>query len=167
MRKLFLIAIIAIISSTAFAQNEKWGIGLNIGYGSNSNLKKPSIGVKATYDISDLLTIAPTFNYYFQKKMTEGEVEAKINMWDINCDVHFNLLRKDNIKVYPLAGLSYLHSKVATEGYDGSDSEIGVNLGVGAQFAVAPRFAIAPEVKYQIISGLNQLVPSVSIMYKF
>lgn len=176
MRKLFLVAFMAFISCVAFAQNGKLGIGLNIGYGTASDLKKPSIGIKANYDITNLFSIAPSFNYYFQKKETYEDFEGKLKVWDINCDVHLNLLHKENLKLYPLAGISYLHAKATAsatiEDYDdiersSSEGKVGVNLGVGAQFTVASRIIIAPELKYQIISGLNQLVPSVAVMYRF
>lgn len=176
MRKLFLLVFMTFISSLAFAQSGKLGIGVNIGYGAASDLKKPSIGIKANYDITKLLTIAPSFNYYFQKKESYDNIEAKLKVWDLNCDVHFNLLHKENFRLYPLAGISYLHAKATAStsiqdygDFEGSasDGKVGANLGVGAQFKIASHFVIAPEVKYQIISDLNQLVPSVAVMYKF
>ncbi len=175
MKKLCLVAFMAFISCVAFAQSGKLGVGVNIGYGASSDIKKPSIGIKAVYDITELFTIAPSFNYYFQNKETFEDFESKLNVWDINCDVHFNLLHKESFKLYPLAGISYLHAKatasVSDEGekfeLSNSDGKIGVNLGVGAQFSLGSHFAIAPEVKYQIISDFNQIVPSVAVMYKF
>lgn len=171
MKKNFLLAIMVLISVTAYAQSEKFAVGLNIGYGSASDLNKASIGIKANYDINEMFAIAPSFNYYFQDKENYDGIETKLNAWDLNCDLHFNVIRKENFKLYPLAGITYLHAK-ATASYEGieasnSDGKVGANLGVGAQFVIASHFVIAPEVKYQIISDLNQFVPSVALMYKF
>lgn len=171
MKKNFLLAIMVLISVTAYAQSEKFAVGLNIGYGSASDLNKASIGVKANYDINAMFAIAPSFNYYFHEKENFDGMEAKFGAWDLNCDLHFNVLRKESFKLYPLAGITYLHAKstFSYEGMEESNSEgrVGANLGVGAQFVIASHFVIAPEVKYQIISDLNQFVPSVALMYKF
>lgn len=169
MKKNFLLAIMVLLSVTAYAQSEKFAVGLNIGYG--AEVKKLSIGVKANYDINKMFAIAPSFNYYFQDKESYDGMEAKLNVWDLNCDLHFNVIRKESFKLYPLAGITYMHPKV-TVSYEGqeesaSDGKVGANLGVGAQFAIASRFVIAPEVKYQIISDYNQFVASVALMYKF
>ncbi|WP_178796002.1 outer membrane beta-barrel protein [Bacteroidaceae bacterium] len=160
MKKLFLLAVVALISVTSFAQDGKWAAGVNIGYG--SDISKPSIGVKALYDINNSFTVAPSFNYYFQKK-DEG---VKMNYWDLNCDLHWNVVSKENFKFYPLAGITYLHGKASFEGESGSDSWFGANIGVGGQFNLSSNWAAAVEAKYQIIDG-SQFVPSLSLMYRF
>lgn len=160
MKKLFLLAVVALISVTTFAQDGKWAAGVNIGYG--SDISKPSIGVKALYDINNSFTVAPSFNYYFQKK-DEG---VKMNYWDLNCDLHWNVVSKESFKFYPLAGITYLHRKASIEGISGSDSWFGANIGVGGQFNLSSNWAAAVEAKYQIIDG-SQFVPSLSLMYRF
>lgn len=171
MKKYFLLAVVALLSVTAFAQDGKWGTGINIGYGSASDLSKPSIGVKALYDITDRFAVAPSFNYYFQKKDDYGYGigEIKVNYWDINCDLHWNVVSKENFKFYPLAGLTYLHAKakVSGSGESNSDGKFGANIGVGGQLNFASNWSAALEVKYQIISETAQLVPSLSVMYRF
>ena len=170
MKKLFLLAVVALISVTTFAQDGKWAAGVNIGYGCASDISKPSIGVKALYNISDKLAVAPSFNYYFQNKYKEEGFELKINCWDVNCDLHWNVVSKENFKFYPLAGLTYLHAKVSgdddiVEG--GSDGKFGANVGIRGQFNFGSNWAAAIEAKYQIISDVSQLVPSLSLMYRF
>lgn len=161
MKKNFLLAIMVLISVTAYAQSEKFAVGLNIGYG--AEVEKLSVGIKANYDINKMFAIAPSFNYYFQ----ESFQDAKRNVWDLNCDLHLNVIRKESFKLYPLAGIAYLHPKVTYEEESFSDGKVGANLGVGAQFVIASHFVIAPEVKYQIISDYNQFVAAVALMYKF
>lgn len=164
MKRLLLIISMVFIASVSFAQSGKWAAGVTLGYG--SDISKPSIGVKALYDISDHFTVAPSFNYYFQKK----EEGVKLNAWDINADLHWNVLNKDNFKLYPLAGITYLHYKASaniSNGESFSDSSFGANLGIGTQVELGGNWAVSAEVKYQILDDGSQFVPAASVMYKF
>lgn len=172
MKRFMIMAVMLIgLGVTAFAQSEKLGIGLNVGYG--SEISKPSIGVKALYNITEEFTIAPSFNYYFPEKKRIESVETKLKYWDLNCDVHWNLFNKENYLLYPFAGLAYAHVKgEASEdewgfSYDESGGDFGLNLGFGGQMFLTENLLGTAEVKYQIISGLNQFVPSISLIYKF
>ena len=70
MKKLMIMAFMLIgLSISAFAQN--WGLGVNLGYG--NDVSKPSLGLKALYDISETFTIAPSLNIYLPK--TESKLE--------------------------------------------------------------------------------------------
>lgn len=173
MKKVFLVALMAIGSTMAFAQSGKWAAGVNVGYG--SDIKKPAIGFKVSYDISDKFTLAPSFNYYFKKTEDFYEYgvseEVTSKFWDINCDLHWNVLSADNYRVYPFAGITYLHGKAEATASDYgfaevTDGKVGANVGVGGQLDVVSNLAVGAEVKYQIIDG-SQVVPSLSIMYKF
>lgn len=180
MKKLCLVIIMAAISSVAFAQSSKWAAGINIGYG--SEISKPSFGIKAMYDINKAFSVASSFNYYLKQteEYSEGgaTAEASAKYWDINCDLHWNLLSKENLKIYPLLGITYLHCKIDGSVSGGgvdievedaySEGEIGANIGVGTQFNIASHWAAGLEVKYQIISdGDSQFVPALSLMYRF
>ena len=174
MKKFMIMAVMLVgIGMAAFAQSGKWGVGLNLGYG--TDLSKPSVGVKALYDVTEKFTVAPSFNYYFQQKESYEGVEVKLNYWDVNCDLHWNLVSKETYRLYPLVGLTYLHAKactsVSSSGYDvdvaASEGKFGANIGFGSQFRLTDQLVAAAELKYQFISGAGQLVPSVSLMYKF
>lgn len=174
MKKIMIMAVMLVgIGMAAFAQSGKWGVGLNLGYG--TDLSKSSVGIKALYDVTEKFTVASSFNYYFQQKENYEGVEVKLNYWDVNCDLHWNLANKDTYRLYPLVGLTYLHAKASTSvsssGYDvdvaASDGKFGVNLGFGSQFRLADQLSAAAELKYQYIDGTGQIVPSLSLMYKF
>ena len=71
----------ALVSGTA--QETKWGVGINIGYG--TDVSKPFLGAKAHYDITDAFTVAASFNHYFKETVDLGEfgaagVEGKLNV---------------------------------------------------------------------------------------
>ena len=174
MKKLILMAIMLVgIGMTASAQNTNFGIGLNLGYG--SEVSKPSIGVKALYDINEQFTVAPSFNYYFQEKFELLGVETKQTCWDLNLDVHWNFHNQEKYRLYPLVGVSYFNVKASAGAdfgsldieYSDSEGKVGVNLGFGGQLALTENLAATAEVKYQIISDFNQFVPSLSLIYKF
>ncbi|MFR5269832.1 MAG: outer membrane beta-barrel protein [Hoylesella buccalis] len=97
-------------------------------------------------------------------------------------DVHYLFPLGNNIKVYPLAGLTYLRGSV--DGFtqtvntpDGnitvgnnesySDGNLGLNLGGGFQYDLTDKLALNAEVKFQIIKNTNQGVISAGLAYKF
>lgn len=178
MKKMFLMfAMLCMVSVMGVAQDAKWGVGVNVGYG--TDISKAFLGARVSYDITDAFTVAGSFNHYFKETVSEnadlGEygsigVEESLKYWDINADFHWNVLRNDWLKFYPLAGLTYMHGKFSSEvqGLEISDSEgkFGVNLGVGCQFDIASHWAVGVEGKYQFVDG-GQFVPMGSVMYRF
>ena len=177
MKKLFLVITMFCIASVAmFAQDTKWGVGFNVGYG--TEVAKPFLGVKGQYNITEAFTVAASFNHYFSETVDldeelgeyTGGMEGKLKCWELNADFHWNVVRTDLIKFYPLVGLTYLHAKgsVKEDGFSFSNSDgyFGANIGVGAQFDIATNWAIGVEAKYQIMDN-SQFVPMATVMYKF
>lgn len=176
--KKFIVMALMLIGFGVSASAQNFGLGVNLGYG--SEVKNPSFGIKALYDINESFTIAPSFNYYLPKTMASFsyggvEAESKLKSWDLNVDVHWICYNAEKYQLYPLAGLSYLNVKADAEAsygnfeaeVDESAGEFGVNLGFGGQLYLNDNWLVSAELKYQIISDLNQFVPSLSLMYKF
>ena len=134
------------------AQDGKWGIGLNLGYGTEAS--QAFLGGRLLYDISDQFDVVGSFNRYFK------EYGAKV--WDINADFHWNVYHHNLFEVYPLVGLTYMHSKWGSV----KDGAFGVNLGGGIMFNITDRWKIGAELKGQIMSN-SQFVPLMSAMYRF
>lgn len=81
MEKLFFVGTMCFIASVAaFAQDNEWGTGLNIGY--DTNVFKPFLAVKGHYDLAETFTVATCFNHYFKDTMKEMGVEAKYQIID-------------------------------------------------------------------------------------
>ena len=176
--KKFMIMALMLIGFGISASAQNLGLGVNLGYG--SEVKNPSFGLKALYDINESFTIAPSFNYYLPKTESESydgiSAEGKLKCWDVNVDVHWICYDADMYQLYPLAGISYFNVKAEAEasggGYNvtvdaGSEGEFAINLGFGGQLYLTENWLVSAEVKYQIIDNLNQFVPSLSLMYKF
>ena len=172
MRKLFLTAVIALLSIGAFAQEGQAYLGGQLAY--PTDIKSLGIGVKGGYGITDAIRTQATFDYFLKKD--------NVSCWDLNLDVHYLFPLGDNIKVYPLAGLTYLRCSVdgftqtvstpagsITVGSNEShsDGNLGVNLGGGFQYDLSEKFALNAEVKFQIIKNNNQGVISAGLAYKF
>ena len=164
------------IGISASAQN--WGGGVSLGYG--SEVSQPSFGLKALYDINEKFTLAPSFNYYLPKTESESydgiSAEGKLKCWDINVDLHWTCYDADMYQLYPILGVSYFSAKAEATasggGYNvtvdtGSAGEFGISFGFGGQMYLTENWLASAELKYQVISDLNQFVPSLSLIYKF
>ena len=66
MKKLFLAMAMCLLTAVGMqAQDGKWGIGLNLGYG--TDIEQGFLGGRLLYDISDQFDIVASFNHYFKK----------------------------------------------------------------------------------------------------
>ena len=172
MRKLFLTAVIALLSIGAYAQKGQTYLGGQLAY--PTEIESLGIGVKGGYGITDTIRAQATFDYFLKKN--------NVSWWDLNLDVHYLFPLGNNIKVYPLAGLTYLRGSVdgvtqtvntqdgsvtvgSNESY--SDGNLGVNLGGGFQYDLTDKLVLNAEVKFQIIKNTNQGVISAGLAYKF
>lgn len=174
MKKLFFVLAMSCMASfMGIAQEAKWGVGVNVGYG--TDVSKAFLGAKAHYDITEAFTVAASFNHYFKETVDLESygavgVEESLKCWDINADFHWNVYRNDLLKFYPLVGLTYLHAKASVDAagatINNSEGKFGANVGVGAQFDFGSNWGASVEAKYQIIDGA-QFVPMASLMYRF
>ena len=155
MKKFFVTLLVCLMTSAAlWAQDSKWGIGLNLGYGTKAS--QAFLGGRVLYDIDDRFDVVGSFNHYFK----DGELKS----WDINADFHWNVYHNEYFEVYPLAGLTLLHQKIGVVDY--KDSFFGVNIGAGIMFNITDAWKIGVEMKGQIMSD-SQFVPLVTAMYRF
>lgn len=93
-------------------------------------------------------------------------------MFDINANVHYLFPVASNVRLYPLAGFTYTNwhldlGKVGDYNVSGSDGKFGVNLGAGAEFNLAANWVMNLEIKYQLISDVDQGVFNLGVAYNF
>lgn len=160
------------LSIGAYAQKGQTYLGGQLAY--PTDIESLGIGVKGGYGITDAIRAQATFDYFLKKN--------NVSWWDLNLDVHYLFPLGNNIKVYPLAGLTYLRGSV--DGFtqtvntpDGnitvgnnesySDGNLGLNLGGGFQYDLTDKLVLNAEVKFQIIKNTNQGVISAGLAYKF
>ena len=73
---------------------------------------------------------------------------------------------------YPLAGFTYTNwhldlGKVGDYDVSGSDGKFGVNLGAGMEFTLDKSWSLNLDIKYQLISDLDQAVFNLGVAYNF
>lgn len=161
MKKIFVLLVcLCACVATSFAQKGESALGVNLNYGNDTNF---GLGVKYRYNFTDNLRIEPAFDYYFKKDYA--------SFWDIGANLHYVFPVADQIGIYPLGGLSYLHMKAHLSDLgldeDYSNGKIAVNLGAGADFKIATNVSINLELKYMIVEDTNQLVVSAGVAFAF
>ena len=171
MKKLFLLAMIALASVGTNAQTVKGESSLmgNVGY--QTNYERFGLGVQGRYAIANNLRIAPDVTFYFPKD--------KITGLDVNVNFHYVFNFKENgqgFSVYPLAGIGmqnnfYGKKSVEVDGnkveMDRSNStKFAFNLGGGITLPISERSYLNAEARFMFAKDDN-----VSIMlgygYKF
>lgn len=164
----------------ASAQAKTAAVGLNLNYG--TEIESLGLGVKGSYCFTDHIRGEASFNYFFPK--------GHLTMWEINANAHYLFNVADKFKVYPLVGLTYVHGHWSgldvnlgggDWGYgapmrkangeitvkDNNTGKFGVNLGGGAQYDLTDNLMLNFEVKYSLVSDLDQCVISLGAAYKF
>lgn len=160
--KIIIAACMALLGcGSVFAQQGKQAIGGNLSYG--TEIESVGIGLKYQYNITDQIRIEPSMNYF-------------LKMMDLAClhqrkyPLPFPIA--SNISLYPLAGFTYTnwHLDLGKAGdYDvsGSDGKFGVNLGAGMEFDLDKNWSLNFDIKYQLISDLDQAVFNLGVAYNF
>jgi len=156
MKKLaVLFSMMFFIMGGAFAQKGIQAVGAHLAYG--TEIESLGIGVKYQYNFTDNLRFEPSINYFFEN---DG-----VDMFDLNANVHYLFPMASNIRVYPLAGLTFA-SWDAGKSFD-NITRLGVNLGGGAEFDLTNNLMLNFELKYQFVSDLDQAIFNVGIAYMF
>ena len=140
------------IMGNTFAQKGIQAAGVHLSYG--TEIESFGIGLKYQYNITDNIRLEPSMNYFFENN--------GIDMFDINANAHYLFPMASNVRVYPLAGLTFARwdlGKVATR--------LGVNIGGGAEMDISDNLILNFELKYQTVSDLDQAIFNVGVTYIF
>lgn len=163
MKKVIIAACMMLIGlGNAFAQQGKQAIGGNLSYG--TEIESVGLGLKYQYNITDQIRIEPSMDYFFKNN--------GLSMFDINANIHYLFPVASNARLYPLAGFTYTNwhldlGKVGDYNVSGSDGKFGVNLGAGAEFNLSANWVMNLEIKYQLISDMDQGVFNLGVAYTF
>lgn len=167
MKKIFLTSMF--ILGLAFTAEAQTKAGVHFGYG--SEIDRPLIGANAEFGITDKISIAPDFTYYFTEKIAY----VKTSMWEFNANAHYYFMDNNKFKVFGLGGLNYTHAKVTWDGpvwgfgggeTSSSDGEIGFNLGGGATYDLTDKIQAFSTLKYTI-GSTDQVALFVGARYIF
>ena len=147
--------------SRVFRQQGIQAAGVHLTYG--TEIESFGIGVKYQYNISNNIRLEPSMNYYFENN-------HEIGQFDLNANVHYLFPMASNVRVYPLAGLTFARwdfGDRAGGSFTGGITRLGVNLGGGAEMDITDKLMLNFELKYQFVSDLDQAIFNVGIAYMF
>ena len=161
MKKLFVIAVLSTVCYTASVAQVRIGAFLANG----TELEQWGLGVNAEFFINEKMSIQPNLLFYFPEKVGD----YKFSWWELNGDFHYYFVSQDVVSFYGKAGLNFMNYKVKYDGpstgfdISGSDSYVGVNLGIGANFNVGGVLPFG-ELKY-VLGDADQAVISLGVKF--
>lgn len=109
-KTLFMFAALVMLATSASAQfsnskssrtssdDSRGAIGVNVTYG--TELGSVGFGVKGQYRFIDQFRGEAAFEYFLKKD--------NVSAWDVNVNLHYLIPVANNLKVYPLAGVTYM-----------------------------------------------------------
>lgn len=171
MKKFLLVAVMAIMSLGAWAQQGQAAVGINLNVSpcleKGASLTNFGLAAKFQYNLLDALRGEVQAAYDFKSKGFSVFTGA------LNFHYLFNI--GDKFKLYPIAGIGYGNVKYSeSETYEGhkfsvseSEGKFLVNAGVGGEIDINRHFAVSLEVKYQYMKHFQRLPISLGAVYKF
>ena len=153
MKKLIvLMSMVFCLVGSAMAQKGIQSVGVHLGYG--TEIESFALGMKYQRNITDNVRLEPSINYFFENK--------GVDMFDINFNAHYLFPMASNVRLYPLAGLTFERWDIGKV-----KNKFGVNIGGGAEFDIANDWMMNFEIKYKIVSDFDQAVFSLGVAYMF
>ena len=153
MKKLIvLFSMMFFIMGSAFAQKGIQAAGVHLSYG--TEIESFGIGVKYQYNITDNIRLEPSMNYSFENN--------GVDQFDINANAHYLFPMANNVRLYPLAGLTFARWDIGDR-----VTRLGVNLGGGAECDITNNLMLNFELKYQFVSDFDQAIFNIGIAYMF
>lgn len=138
MKKFMMLAAMMIMSIGAFAQEGAMSVGAHLGYAGYGDGYSPmGLGARLQYEFVENIRGEVDANYWFKKN--------DVGIWDANLNFQYLFPVAENIKVYPLAGLTF----VGTHGLDENETALGFNIGAGAEYYLQSNLKLSLDIKYQ------------------
>lgn len=138
MKKLMMIAAMMLMSIGAFAQEGSMAVGAHLGYAGYGDGYSPlGLGARFQYEFMENIRGEVDADYWFKK---DG-----FGLWDANVNFHYLFPVAEDIKVYPLLGLTIM----GTHGLDENETALGFNIGAGAEYYLQSNLKLSLDVKYQ------------------
>lgn len=138
MKKLMMVAAMMLMSIGAFAQEGSMAVGAHLGYAGYGDGYSPlGLGARFQYEFVENIRGEIDGNYWFNKNSA--------GYWDANLNFQYLFPVTEDIKVYPLAGITLL----GTHGFDENETAVGFNLGAGAEYYLDKNLKLSLDIKYQ------------------
>ena len=148
------------IMGSAFAQKGIQAAGVHLSYG--TEIESFGIGLKYQYNITDNIRLEPSMNYFFENN--------GIDQFDINANAHYLFPMASNVRVYPLAGLTFARwsfPQLIGGKFSNDATRLGINFGGGAEMDITDKLMLNFELKYQFVNDFDQTIFNFGIAYMF
>ena len=148
------------IMGSAFAQKGIQAAGVHLSYG--TEIESFGIGIKYQYNITDNIRLEPSMNYFFENN--------GIDQFDINANAHYLFPMASNVRVYPLAGLTFARwsfPQLIGGKFSNDATRLGINIGGGAEMDITDKLMLNFELKYQLVNDFDQAIFNFGIAYMF
>lgn len=153
MKRFLFVILLAVISLGVYAQQGQHSVGLNIGYGFET--ENATLGLDYRYNITDQVRIAPSLTYFAKN---DG-----LSAFAIDLNAHYIFKLSDMFGFYPLAGVDLSFWSCSGN----NATRFGANLGLGAELYATDRITVGLEAKYNIIKTFDQAILGVRVGYNF
>ena len=144
MKKLMMIAAMALMSMGAFAQAGTCSFGANLGIAGYGDSYNPlGVGIKFQYEFVENMRGEVAYNYWLPKD--------EAGVMDVDLTFHYLIPIVDKFKVYPLGGINVAmtHGEAFKDALDGQETIFGFQLGCGVEYMLTPNLKANAEAKYQ------------------
>ena len=148
------------IMGNAFAQKGIQAAGVHLSYG--TEIESFGIGLKYQYNITDNIRLEPSMNYFFENN--------GIDQFDINANAHYLFPMASNVRVYPLAGLTFARwsfPQLIGGNFSNDATRLGIKYGGGAEMDITDKLMLNFELKYQLVNDFDQAIFNLGIAYMF
>lgn len=163
--KMICVTLLMVVATSVNAQEKgDMAAGANIALGMGDSFTNFGAGAKFQWTVINNLRVEPSFTFFFKKDY--------VSMWDASINAHYLFSLADQMRVYPLAGIGILGSKVDLGDYggfgvSGSNSEFSFNLGGGFDFDLTDKLILNLEAKYKIGDHWNRFILSAGVAFRF
>lgn len=155
MKKLIVLLMLTVFTLGAYAQTQQGqsSVGLNIGYGFDS--ENATLGVDYRYSLTDAVRLNPS--------LTALVKNNGLSAWMIDMNAHYVVKLSEMFGFYPLAGLSLSFWDI--HGYNAT--RFGANIGLGGEVYATQNLTVGLDIKYNIIKDFDQAMMAVRVGYNF
>lgn len=164
MKKLVILFMLAVVGLGASAQTQQGqsALGINLGYAFDT--ENPTIGIDYRYSLTNALRINPAMTHYIKK---DG-----LSAWTMDLNLHYLVRLSEMFGFYPIVGadLSFWNQRRVIEprSEDSTNTtRFGANVGLGFELYPTERITAGLDVKYLIISKVDQAVLNLRVGYTF
>lgn len=169
MKKLLLTAaLVAVFGFAVTAQEGEMRVGGGLALGTKAAVdesgSKAGIGINVggEYFVSDVISVAPSFTYFFPSSVTIFGTKLETQASSINLDGRYYFGDSD-VQLYGLAGIGIGLASAKVGGESDSDSKVGLNLGVGLNYPLSDGMFLNGQAKYN--TPFEQLVINAGVAF--